>query len=308
MLVLVGFLAAIFNAIVWGACAVLAKLALRDASWPVVGFLSFAGTSAIQLAWMLLFGRARLQQFAHAYRPLLLIGLVGSVINLLWFVGIDLSDPTSVSIIQRTQILFAILLGWLALRERPRPADLPAVGAMVVGFLVMQLAGGSFEARAVGNLLVLASAFLLALNSLLIKKLSFTTSVAVISLGNCMLIAFAIGCVCVATGADFSAVRKPACALAIAAMSLSLTGSFLLYYFALSRLEIWKVSVLLLLVPVTTSVLQSPVLGEKLTPRQIVGMVLIIAGAVVLILIHQRRAQLMPINRTSVRKYSKWSQ
>jgi len=301
-----GFVAAILSAMLWGTELVLLKVMMdRGVTWPVVGFYTYAGSALLILVYALAKKKVALGRNKAVWPWLLVIGVVGSIINVTGIKGIDLTDPASAAIIQRTQILFAMLLGWLGLKERVHPGDVPAVVAMVAGFLVMQFVGKTPDpdaaretvalgasSRTVGNLLLLASAFCLALNATIIKRTSRTANREFIALVNTAIITCAMAVFCAAGGGSISSVWDLNCGwIAVAAGALSGT-SLLLYYFALSRIQVWKISCLQLLIPVTAAVLQPVILRKGLSAPQIAGMLLIMVGAAVLILLHQRRQTL----------------
>ena len=288
-----GFAAISLSAVLWGLEYVLMKKMLGLVAWPAVALVTYSGAFLVLLAWTLLTRSFALPQSRSVLRGLLLIGLIGTSINLCAIKGLQLTTPASVAVIQRMQILFAMLLGWLGLRERVRIADLVPVTAMIGGFLAMHLSrrgAGGFDARALGNLLVLASAFLLALNALLIKRLAQRLDRQAIAVLNCLIIAAGMAVVCVVTETDLRAVCTPVCAWLALGLALLAGTSLLLYYVALARLEIWKVSTMCLLTPVTSALAQGAILGEALNSRQVAGMTCILAGAAVLIWLHQRRS------------------
>lgn len=301
-----GFVAVILSATLWGTELVLLKVMMdRGVPWPVAGFYTYAGAASLILVYGLAKKKVALGQRKAVWPWLVVIGLVGSTINVTGIKGIDLSDPTSAAIIQRTQILFAIFLGWLGLKERVHPGDIPAGIAMIAGFLVMQFIGrtpdpdaaGSTAAlvasgRIVGNVLLLLSAFCLALNATIIKRVLRSTDGEFIALVNTAIVACTMMVFCIAGGGSIASVWETNCGwLAVAVGVLSGT-SLLLYYVALSRIEIWKVSCLQLLIPVTAAVLQPIILRKGISAPQVAGMLLIMFGATVLILLHERRKSL----------------
>ena len=268
----------------------LMKLFMEHASAPVAAFHMYAVCSVFILFWTLARKRLGWKMLRSGLRWLAVIGLLGSGANLCMFIGVKLSDPTSAAIVQRIQILFAILLGWLALRERPKWGDLPALLAMAAGFVVLQLPLEKLHLATVGNFLVLASAFIIALNALFIKRLARTVPVEVIALVNSCIISLSMAAVAGCAGNDLGVALRGGGHRLLwigLVMGFLASGSFLAYYYALERLAIWQVSMTLLVIPVASGALQWTFLDAPVTGRQVAGMVLVSAGAVVLIFLHQ---------------------
>jgi len=288
-----GWVACLVNAVAWGGELVLMKLFMEHASAPVAAFHMYAVCSVFLLLHVLVRKRLTRKYLRVGWSRLLLIGFLGSFINLFMFIGVKLSDPTSAAIVQRIQILFAILLGWLALRERPRWGDLPALVGMAAGFIVLQMPLEKLHLATVGNFLVLASAFLIALNALLIKALARAVPVELIALANSCIISLSMVAIAGCAGHDLGvAVRGDGGYLLLwigLGMGFLASASFVAYYYALKKLAIWQVSMTFLMIPVVSGVLQWTFLDAPVTGRQVLGMVLVSAGAVVLILLHQMR-------------------
>jgi drug/metabolite transporter (DMT)-like permease len=141
---------------------------------------TLAATFVIWLAWRWLRGDA----------PRLVPGRSGAVVAALY----GLASITFISAVYNTSTanlvfilafntMFAALLSWIFLKERPRPVTLAAMAAMLFGVLVIVFDGigtGNF----LGDMLAVASAFLLA-SAITItrasgKDMGFTALVAVI--------------------------------------------------------------------------------------------------------------------------------
>ncbi|MFH0965926.1 MAG: DMT family transporter [Planctomycetota bacterium] len=285
------FVAVILSAVAWGVEFILIRVMLRETSASCATFYTYFATTVLLLLWSLGARRISWRRIRPNLRLLFVIGLVGAFVNIAQFKALDFTDPTSAAVIQRIQILFAIILGWIALRELPRWADLPAMAAMAFGFLALELQRGDISVVRVGNLMVLGSALGLAVNALLIKKLLRSTTIEMVSTVNSFLIMAWMLVLALATrGQVLAILHNPKLQYLTLAMGLFAAMSFLLYYFALRELPLWLVSIMLLLIPVTSAILQVFVLKEDLAKGEIAGMLLISAGAAALILLHQRRA------------------
>ena len=79
----------------------------------------------------------------------------------------------------------------------------------------------------------------------------------------------------------------------LAGFGALIAGVFLTYYHALNRLPLWLVRVLLLFTPPFTMLLDSAIQGTPVRWAQVVGMLLIMAGACVIIVGHDRRRRFM---------------
>jgi drug/metabolite transporter (DMT)-like permease len=86
-----------------------------------------------------------------------------------------------------------------------------------------------------------------------------------------------------------SALRLPLVIAGIAQTSL-----YLLYYYNLRRSPVWLVKLLLLLIPCFGAVQSYFFLGERITIPQVAGMLIVMAGATVII-VRQRIPQVTPV-------------
>jgi drug/metabolite transporter (DMT)-like permease len=100
--------------------------------------------------------------------PKLLPGRAGLLVAILYGIGsitftiaVFHTSTANLVFILALNTMFAALLSWIFLRERPGPATLAAMAAMIVGVLVI-VGGGISGGGLFGDLMALCSAFLIA--------------------------------------------------------------------------------------------------------------------------------------------------
>jgi drug/metabolite transporter (DMT)-like permease len=141
---------------------------------------TFAAALLIWLVWRLARGDA----------PKLVPGRTGLAVAALYacasitfIMGVYNTSTANLVFILAFNTMFAALLSWIFLKERPRPATLVAMAAMLVGVLII-VGDGISTGNFIGDVFALASAFLLALAITITrasgKDMGFTALVAVI--------------------------------------------------------------------------------------------------------------------------------
>lgn len=141
---------------------------------------TFAAALLVWLAWRLMRGDA----------PKLVPGRAGLAVAALYacasitfIMGVYNTSTANLVFILAFNTMFAALLSWIFLKERPRPATLIAMAAMLVGVLII-VGDGIGSGNFLGDMFALASAFLLA-SAITITRASgrdmgFTALIAVI--------------------------------------------------------------------------------------------------------------------------------
>lgn len=131
-----------------------------------------------------------------------------------------------------------------------------------------------------GDVMILGSALLVAVNAVFIRQALTRTDPYVVSLANCFCIGFGFLAIAGVSDGLHGLVRGAAAnAGGIALLGVALVGGFVLYYWALHLLPLWEVRILMLLTPVSSALLGALMLGEHMAPGQILGMGAVMAGA-----------------------------
>lgn len=223
----------------------------------------------------------------------LLIGAVAFLVNLCAFAGFRYTSVTAGSVILKTDILFTLIASSFILHERMRMPDWAGTALMLCGTVVLLWRKvAALEAGLVGDLLFLAAAMLLTVNAFIIKTKLAAMSNRVIAVYNSSVTLVGFGVLLVATGQvdqGFAAFSTGPRTLMTIVGGTAIPGLFLLYYRALGRLPFWLVRVLLLFTPIWSVVLECTFLDKRLLGNEVAGGAIILVGAAVIILCHDRK-------------------
>lgn len=258
----------------------------------------------IYLAGIALFGIAGIFSFIVAvakriksktlpkisFKLALTVGLISMLINILWLKGLQLTTATNASLLGKTDVAFSLLIAVAILREEITFRKLLYILLMAIGiFFVIEVNFNSLYKVNVGDLLVVLSAFLLAFNAFLVKRLMKDSAdpfeVATI---NCLtnVIFFTIGwCFSSSHTITYESSQLTYIILAGFACFLFFCG----YYPSLKIFPLWLVRALSLLTPILTVIGDLIVFKQTFTALQIVGSLLVFIGIVALILAERKK-------------------
>jgi drug/metabolite transporter (DMT)-like permease len=312
---LTAHIALLFAVLAWGIEYVLIKASTQSQSPLVVGLGTFV-VAAVLFGLRLGLRAARGHEAVFApgigneaaaeermvppairvpWRLLLVIGIIGSAINILLIYGQKLTTTASASALGRTDILFTILLAALIFGERIRRIHLFVLPVMLAGiYLVTGIRITALDFGSTGDYLILGSTFLLSLNAFVIKRAARRLDSFFIAFVNTTINALVFLALILVSGTWSALVAVPASSWlligAIGVCGFVFMGG---YYIGLHRLPVLEVRLLLLLVPVVTVLAGWVALGSLPTVRESTGMPLIIMGAAALVLrdhLESRRA------------------
>ena len=228
---------------------------------------------------------------------LLLIGVFGLLLDLfanLGYAGGSLSTGTA---LLKTDVLMVDLVTVALYHKKLYATDWLGTGVMLLG--VLFVLGVDFRGMEIHltDLFFLLSAACVTANAFLIKSAQThpKTDSDMISYYNnfVVLLLFSVSCgVTDALTPERLAVLGKLWPLAVLG-GLAQTGIYFFYYRNLRHFEVWQVKLYLLLMPILSCILGVAFLGESLTSSKILGILIVLAGAALILLrsrIHKEAA------------------
>jgi drug/metabolite transporter (DMT)-like permease len=183
--------------------------------------------------------------------------------------------------------MFSAILGWIFLKEKMKTLDFLGVAFMLGGFfLVSGFNPLKFKFNQAGDILFLIQALLLSINALLIKRLlvkgisGFVIASINLLLTSILFFSFSFFLDYIS---DIGLVFEGINILLVSALGILVGSNYLFYYSALRNIPIWLVKVLVLFVPILTAILGYLFLSEILTQRHFYGIILTIAGGIIIL-------------------------
>ena len=179
------------------------------------------------------------------------------------------------SLSSMTAVFFAFLL----LKEKARKRFYFIVAAMTGGVYLVTT-GGEYLLPRLGDLIILALAFLIGFMQVYGKKVLNTLSVLEVSFGRSLIGTLFLGMmVLIFAPAGFGTIPNFPVLLLVLANGLTFSGGIIFFYMALQAEGASNAAVFALLVPVLTALLGNLLLGEVLNSLQVLGGVVILSGS-----------------------------
>lgn len=287
-------------AVIWGTYYVASNKAVESMSVFNVGIVIRLLTMLFLTAIMLKKGELRqlLQTRGVRFR-LFLIGLMGFLLDYTAFVGLQLSASAGLgTALLKTDILFVNLISVILYRQHFSRREWLYTFVMLFGVLmVMGLGLSSLSQIDPSCLFFILSALFVSINAFLIKSVQRSpvnpVSNRVIAYYNnfITMLFFLATAAAMQTLNQFARIgsSRPL-ALALLVAGLGQTLVYIVYYYNLSHFPVWLVKVFLLFMPVVSSVISFVLFDELLSSKQIVGMLVVLIGALG-ILVEQRRKE-----------------
>ncbi|WP_338826857.1 DMT family transporter [Neomoorella thermoacetica] len=290
----IGIANGILSAAISGLFLTLAKITFNKVSVIYFSFVVMATTNLFFLAYLLARGKgAELILEGKSYPELYLVGFLASALNLMENWGLRLSSPVNAGILMRGDLLFSLLIGYLLWQEKLRPAEWLGMGAMLVGIsMVLQISISNVRFGSLGDVLLLGSAFLLAVNAEIIKYRLYNVDniiVAYFNSGVCAIFFFTLA-VITKEILPIPRVGMSTWLLLMACIWLQVIA-YPTYYCSLRDLPTWLARVLCLVTPIVTILASAVWLREKITSSQIWGIFLVAAGIVLMCWVQQKSSK-----------------
>lgn len=274
-----------------GSNVVTGKLLAGKVDVFTIGFVSL-GIALLALLPAQLKKRAELRRLSRS--DLLHVGmqsLFGIVLyRVLTIIGLTYSEALDAAVILSTTPAAIALLAMVVLRERPTPRRLTAISLAVAAALVVNLADPTAPAlsatgtallapeRLLGNLLILGAVLCEALMTIFRRhsgtRVSHVTNTTIMAATGFAFFAVA-GAV---RGFSFDAITRPMLALLAAFGLVGTAIGYLLWGYGAARVPATTTGVVLGVLPLTAIALGVAVLGEPLTPANVIGALLGLGG------------------------------
>ncbi len=226
------------------------------------------------------------------FRRIAIVGVLMGVLHQgLLFASLQSLDSASVAVLLQSQTLFAVIMGWIFLREKFGWRTMLGLGFGAAGVMVM-LGVPDVASSPKGFVMALLSAFVLAYSYIRMRQLSYVQAPTFIATINGVSFPFALLAAIVLGGQGAIDMMRAANwwvvggVLAYQIILVSMSHS--LWQKLLSRNEVARVTCFTLLMPPIAIAIAVAFLGTPATPQLLVGAGLILAGLGIVVI---RRVQ-----------------
>lgn len=224
------------------------------------------------------------RRFYADWKRLTLLGFVGIALpNAALNLGLQYTTASLSSIIQASGPAFTIVLAVLLLGDKLTLRKVAGMIVALVGTILLVGGEGNDFGRGalIGNVLVLISAISYSFSGVLAKKELATNEPAIV---NCWSLITGSLILCLAIPLEMrNEVTIPPDIILIILFLALFPGciAFLLYYYALREESLSSISYFLYLIPLFSTMMSIPMLGETITSKTALFATLIIAGVAI---------------------------
>ena len=269
---------------VWAGSFVVVNIITEEIDPISLGFLRFLVATPLMFL-ILLIRRKDISIPKKELPSLLILGLTGvTFLYLFQFVGIDLTNASTASVLINTNVIFIAILSVIFLKETLGRKKILGVSLSFLGVIVIIFSNTSLENFSsgsmfiFGSILIILCAFCWAIYSIVGKRLlktydMFTVTAYALALGTIFYVPFVISNI-------IPTIQKTSINSWLAILYLALACTIFGYigwYYALKKIEASKAAVFLNLIPLFTIVM-SFFIGENITIFFLFGAMLIIYG------------------------------
>jgi drug/metabolite transporter (DMT)-like permease len=207
----------------------------------------------------------------------------GVIAPLLWFIGLSSTSAVNAELFSRTEMLFMILLGVIVIHEKFTKQHAFSLSVILMGIICVALRGFTETVNiAIGDMLIVTSALVYALGSIIVKKTLHGVPPELIIVGRASMAAltfFAVSpFITFNIGNEFSNINKE---ILIALIGYGFIAKFLGtygFYQAIEHLKVRTVSMMGTLAIVGGMFFAAMYLGEHIHMYQIIGGSMIVLG------------------------------
>ncbi len=219
-------------------------------------------------------------ELKSSLRPIILVGVLNGIANLLLFIAINLGDPTLAAFFSRSETIYSVLLGTWLLGERMHSYQWVGVGVAVAGAGLMTFQAGVIVSLML--LILLVSNFFLALSTWLAKKHIAAVPPLVLSTARTMLMGLMLGVVGLLAG-QWSWPGLATWLWIIGGAFFGPFFSYLLFYQSLLYLDLAKGTVIRATQPFFVALYSLALFGTLISGRQLVGGIMMVVGVILML-------------------------
>ncbi|MDO4990091.1 MAG: DMT family transporter [Eubacteriales bacterium] len=273
----------------WSIYYAVSKVVVGATGSPLLaGFLLRSAALVFLTVQLVLDGSfSRLFHQGKAVFILVLIGVFGFLLDLFANLGYQYGSLSTGTALLKTDVLMVNLATVMLYHKRLYLSDWIGTGIMLVGvLLVLGVDFGGMELHPT-DLFFLLSAACVSVNAFIIKAAQekYHEDADMISYYNNAVVLLLFGCSAMLAGdmrAD-AVGTVPGFWWLVALGGLAQTGIYFFYYRNLKHFEVWLVKLYLLLMPVVSCFIGVFFLHEELTAKKLVGILVVLAGAAVIL-------------------------
>lgn len=284
--------------VIWGSYYVASHHALAFMSVFSVGVVIRALTLVFLTALMGAKGELRsLLRLEHIFKWLCMIGLMGFLLDATAFIGLQLSPAGIGTALLKCDVLMVNAISVVVYKERFTKTDwLLTLGMLFGVFMLLGIDFRHMELFNPGNIFFILSALFVSINAFLIQHVQRhpvnPAGDMVIAYYNNLITLVLFMLAALVTG-QASQLRSVFCGGELgAALLLSGIGQtliYIVYYHNLRTHPVWLVKVVLLLMPIVSALLSLVIFGEQMTAIQVIGLVIVLLGAMCILVSRHRR-------------------
>lgn len=222
------------------------------------------------------------------FRIIIIIGLTFSAVPIMLYIGYELAGAINSSLTMKSEIIFALLFGYLILKEKINKMQILFCVLLFLG-LIIAITGGSFNLLQfnLGVIILLISValftFVHSLTKVSFKKDGLFPSQVVFIRNLLSGIILFIIYISFFPLSNLLLIYNPLNLAFFIIMSIDYGLSLYLWYKALTYIEIGQATIILSLTPIVSSIFSFLVLGEVFTPFHLIGTIIIIFSIIMIV-------------------------
>ncbi|NPV46276.1 MAG: DMT family transporter [Armatimonadetes bacterium] len=285
---ILGYAMSVFTGILAGLLYAVNKALTTELTPAQITFLEAAVACALLVPGYLWRARGQALPRQTPWGWLLLFGLTAVMLFYMRTTGIALTSATTGALVVRLEVGLVFVYSYLFLRERPSPWGWVGAGLLVVGMLAaLDLPAGGLVLRPLGLAALVAAAFGIAANAVIIKLRLGGVSNSLTALANVTCQVMVLGPLIVLGGQLTGlgeALTSPRTAVLLGLGGFIVTWMLTTYYYAMKRVPMWTVRLLGLVTPAAALLADYFWLRSAISGGQLLGLVLVTAGSALVII------------------------